>query len=126
MGIIRDWNTLLQMLQISLPVCHFSFDLVYHKFCCCSVIKLCPTLWDPLDCRKPGSSVLYCLSEFAQIHIHWVRDANHLILYHPLLLLPLILPSIRVFQWVDSLHHMTKVLELQLQSFQWIFGVDFL
>ena len=39
----------------------------------------------------------------------------------PLLLLPSILPSIRVFQWVSSSHQVAKVLELQLphQSFQW-------
>ena len=32
------------------------------------------------------------------------------------------------FQWVSSLHQVAKVLELQLQhqSFQWIFGTDFL
>ena len=33
-----------------------------------------------------------------------------------------------LFQWVGSLHQVTKVLELQFQhqSFQWIFRVDFL
>ena len=33
-----------------------------------------------------------------------------------------------LFQWVSSLHQMTKILELQLQhqSFQWVFTVDFL
>ena len=25
--------------------------------CCCSVAKSCPTLWDPMDCSPPGSSV---------------------------------------------------------------------
>ena len=25
--------------------------------CCCLVVKLCPTLWDPMDCSPPGSSV---------------------------------------------------------------------
>ena len=24
--------------------------------CCCSVVKLCPALWDPMDCSPPGSS----------------------------------------------------------------------
>ena len=44
---------------------------------------------------------------------------------HPLLLLPSIFPSTRVFSNESVLH---KVLELQLQhqSFQWIFKVDFL
>ena len=31
-----------------------------------------------------------------------------------------------LFQWVGSLHQMAKVLQLQHQSFQWIFRVDFL
>ena len=44
------------------------------------------------------------------------------ILFLPLLLLPSIFPSIRVFfQWVSSSHQVAKVLEFQLQhqSFQW-------
>ena len=31
-----------------------------------------------------------------------------------------------LFQWVSSSHQMAKVLELQHQSFQWIFRIDFL
>ena len=30
----------------------------------------CPTLCDPMDCNRPGSSVLDCLLDFAQIHVH--------------------------------------------------------
>ena len=42
--------------------------------------------------------VLNYLPEFAQTHIHWVTDAiQDLILYCPLLLLPVVFPSIRVF-----------------------------
>ena len=56
--------------------------------------------------------------------------SNHLILCCPLLLLPSVFPSIRVFfQWVGCLHQVAKVLELSLHSavsFQWIFRVDFL
>ena len=44
-------------------------------FCCCSVVKSCPTLCNPIDCSKPASSVLYYLPEFTQIHVHWVGDA---------------------------------------------------
>ena len=40
-----------------------------------SVTKLCPTLWDHVDCGTPSSSVLHCLLEFAQICVHWVGDA---------------------------------------------------
>ena len=58
--------------------------------------------------------------------------SNHLILCCPLLLLPSIFPSIRAFSSESALniklHQVAKVLELQLQhqSFQWIFRVDFL
>ena len=45
----------------------------------------------------PGFSVHHQFPELAQTHVHWVGDANHLILWCPLLLLPSIFPSIRVF-----------------------------
>ena len=37
---------------------------------CCSVAKLCLALCNPMDCCMPASSVLHCLLEFAQIHVH--------------------------------------------------------
>ena len=56
-----------------------------------------------------------------------VLVSNHLILCCPLLLWPSIFPSIRgFFQWVSSSHQVAKVLELQHQSFQWIFRVNYL
>ena len=59
--------------------------------------------------------------------IESVMPSSHLILCHPLFLMPLIPPSISLFQWVGSLHQVAKVLEFQLQhqSFQWIFRTDF-
>ena len=51
-----------------------------------------------MDCSMPGSSVLHRLWEFAQIQVHCVvMLSNHFILCCPLLLLPLLLPSIRIF-----------------------------
>ena len=45
----------------------------------------------------PGSSILHCSPEFAQIHVLWVDNtANKAILCCPLFLLPSIFPSIRV------------------------------
>ena len=64
----------------------------------------CPTLSEPMNCSTPGSSALLYLPEFAQIHVHWVTDAIYLILCHPLLLLPSIFPSIRVFSSESALH----------------------
>ena len=28
------------------------------RMCACSIAQSCPSLWDPMDCRLPGSSVL--------------------------------------------------------------------
>ena len=47
----------------------------YCCCCCSSVTKLCPTLGDPMDYSTPGFPVLHLLLEFAQAHVHWVRDA---------------------------------------------------
>ena len=62
---------------------------------CCSVAQSCLTLCDPMDYTMPGFLVLHYLLEFAQTHAHWVGDAIQP--SHPLLLLPSVFPSIRVF-----------------------------
>ena len=63
-----------------------------------SVPQSCPTLCDLIYCSMPGLPVHHQLLEFTQIRsIESVTPSNHLILCHPLLLLPLILPIIRVF-----------------------------
>ena len=48
---------------------------VFRIVCCCSVTKLCPTLFDPIECSTSGFPVLPHLLELAQTHIHWVSDA---------------------------------------------------
>ena len=83
--------------------------------CCYSVARLCPTLFDPMNCSTLGFPVLSYLLEFAQIHVHWVSDATQL--SHPLssassLALNLFQHQ-RLFQWVSSVHQVAKVLELQ-------------
>ena len=50
-----------------------------------------------MDCSTPGFPVLHYLPKFAQTHIQSMMPSNHLILCCPLLLLPSIFPSIRVF-----------------------------
>ena len=98
-----------------------------YCFCCRSVAKSCLTLWDHIDCSKPGFPVSHHLPEFAQVYVHWISDAIRP--SHPLL------PSSPafnlsqyqgLFQWVGSLRQVARVLELRLQSFQWIFRIDFL
>ena len=64
------------------------------------VTQLGLTLCTPMDCSTLGFPVHHQLLELAQTHVHRVRrvmPSNHLILCHPLLLLPSIFPSIRVF-----------------------------
>ena len=64
------------------------------SICCCLVAQSCPTLCNPMDCFL----VLHYLLEFAQImFVELMMPSNHLILCCPLLLLPSIFPSIRVF-----------------------------
>jgi len=57
-----------------------------------------------MNCSTPGLPVHHQHPEFTQIHIHQViQPSSHLILCRPLLLLPQILPSIRVFSNEPSL-----------------------
>ena len=76
----------------------------------------------PMDCGMPGFPVHHQLLELAQIHVHQVLPPSH-----PLSSLS-IFPASGSFLIVSSLNQVAKVLELQLQyqSFQWIFRVDFL
>ena len=65
-----------------------------------SVTKLHLTLCDPMDCSTPSQSPLsfpmsWSLLKFMSIES--MMPSNHLILCHPLVLLPSIFPSIRAF-----------------------------
>ena len=63
-----------------------------------SVTQSCPTLCDLMNCSTPGLPVHHQLPEFTQLmSIESVMPSSHLILCCPLLLLPPIPPSIRVF-----------------------------
>ena len=82
-----------------------------------------------MDYSRPGLPIHHQLLEFTQIHVCWVSNtiqASH----------PLSSPSPPtfnlsqhkgLFQWLSPSHQIEKVLEVQLQhqSFQWIFRIDF-
>ena len=71
----------------------------------CPVTKSCPNIYNPMDCSTPGSSVLHCLPEFAQIHvIELVMPSNHLMFSHLFPLMTSIFPSIRIFSSESVLH----------------------
>ena len=65
-----------------------------------SVAQSCLTLCDPMNRSMAGLPIHYQLPEFTQTHVHWVGDA----ICGPLLLLPPIPPSTRVFASESTLH----------------------
>ena len=62
----------------------FWYELLIHfcksikVLCCCSVMQLCPTLCNPMDCNTPGLPVLHHCPKFAQVHVHCINDAVQL------------------------------------------------
>ena len=58
---------------------------------------MCLTLCDPMDCSTPGFPITSSQTVLKLMSIRSVMTSNHLILCCPLLLLPSIFPSIRVF-----------------------------
>ena len=95
-----------------------------------SVAQSCLTLWDPMNHSTPSLPVHHQLPEFTQTHVHRVTDAIQS--SHPLS--SPFLPAFNLsqpqghFQWVCFSHQVGKILALQLQhqSFQWVFRTDFL
>ena len=75
---------------------------------CCSLLLFGRSVTsdsDPVDCNAPGFPVYHHLLEFAPIHVHQVSDAiqpSHPL--YPLLLLPSVFPSIRVFSTESAFH----------------------
>ena len=60
-------------------------------------MQLCVTPWTWTVARQASISITNSQSLLRSMSIESVMPSNHLILCHPLLLLPSILPSIRVF-----------------------------
>ena len=87
-------------------------------------------LCDPMNHCMPGLPVHHQLPEFTQTQVHQVSDAiqpSHL-LSSPSPPAPNPSQHQGLFQWVNSLHQVAKVLEFQLQhqSFQWTPRTDHL
>ena len=116
--------------------CHNIFRrLVWISWCrssqsVSSVAQSCLTLCNPMNRSTPGLPVHHQLPESTQTHVHRVCDTIQP--SHPLLSPspPAPNPSQHqgLFQWVNSLHEVAKVLEFQLQhqSFQWSPRTDLL
>ena len=92
MDIFRNTNILKKVFQI---IFTFLLQLTYQFS---SVTQLCLTFWEPMNCNMTGLPVHRQLLEFTKlISIDSVMPSNHLILCHPILHLPSIVPSVRVF-----------------------------
>ena len=90
----------------------FNFSSVQFS----SVAQSCPTLWDPMNRSTPGLPVHHQLPEFTQTHVHRVGDT-----IQPSHALSSPFPPARnpsqhqnLFQWVNFLHEVAKVLEFQI------------
>ena len=104
--------------------------LTFHTHQFCSVHSVVFYSLQPHGLQHDRLPFHHQLPELAQTHVCWLSDAippSH----------PLSSPSPpafnhsehqNLFKWVSSSHRVAKVLEFQLQqqSFQWIFRVDFL
>ena len=92
-----------------------------------SCVRLFETPWTAA--HQASLSITNSQSSLKPMSIESVMPSNHLILCCPLLLLPSIFCSIRVFSNEASYsHQVAKVLELRLQhqSFQWTLRTDLL
>ena len=97
----QSWDTGLRVTQLK----KFQFS--------CSVMSDSATPWTAA--RQASLSIANSRSLLKLMSIKSVMPSNHLILCHPLLLLPSIFPSIRVFSnEKNSLHQVARVLEFQL------------
>ena len=78
-----------------------------------SRVQFFVTPW--IAAHQASLSITNSRSSLRLTSIELVMPSSHLILCRPLLLLPPIPPSISLFQWVNSLHEVAKVLDFQLQ-----------
>ena len=94
---LNSWDTS-QMVGSHYSYMLWSFSMIWNNFCCCSVAKSYLTLHDPKTAACQASLSLitsWSLPKF--MFIASVMPSKHLILCRPLLLLPSIFPSLRVF-----------------------------
>ena len=77
--------------------------LIWGSVLLCSITQSCPTLCGFMNCSTPGFPLYHQLPELTKTHDHRVMPSNHLILCHPLLLLPSVFSSIRVFSFESVL-----------------------
>ena len=87
---LRAWTTTATVGCVYIEILSF--------YCyCCSVTQLCPTLW-PHDCSMPAFLFFSISWSFLKLmSIESVMPSNNLILCCPLLFMPSVFPSIKVY-----------------------------
>ena len=104
-----------QGLDPGLPHCRqILYQLSHSSVQFSSVTQSCLTLCNPMNCSTPCLPVHHQLLEFTQTHVHRVGDAIQLShsLSSPSPPAPNPSQHQSLFQWVNSLHEVAKVLEL--------------
>ena len=119
----RTWNSLT---VVNCGRCNW-FCFLAYCCCCCS---------DSLWLHRLQHTRLLCLHYVLEFAVHWVwfMSIESVMLSYHLILGGSPSPAFSLsqhhslFQWVNSSHQVGDILELQLQhqTFQWIFRVDFL
>ena len=107
---LMDWHDIMP------PLC--SWDRESGERCIVQLLSHV-RLFDRMDCSTLDFPVLHSSQSLLKLmFIDLMMPSNHLILCHPIHLLPSIFPSIYdFFQGAGSLHQVARVLEPQHQSF---------
>ena len=93
------------MSHFHLSTLKIKFCLIYLTLSSVQFTQSCLTLCDPMDRSMPGLPVHHRLRSLLKLKsIEPVMPSSHLILCRPLLILPSIFPSIRVFSNESALH----------------------
>jgi len=108
MGLQRVWHHLATKQQLKHSIdtnCYYCYDRDYDSVQFSSVTQSCLTLCDPMNHSMPGLPVHHQLPDSLKLtSFKSMMPSSHLILCRPLLLLPPIPPSIRVFSKESTLH----------------------
>ena len=106
----------------------YTYSLNSYYICCfCSVPKSCPTLCDPMICRRQGFPILHysriCLNSCSLSPWCYLTISSSVT---PFSFCFPIFPSVKVFssEWILGVLGFLE-LQLQHQSFQWIVRVNF-
>ena len=103
---VTSCANILLLHSLSFHLVSFPMQNLISLICFCSVTKSCLTFCNPMNYTASQASLSFtiALSLLKLMSTESVMPSNHLILCQPLLLLPSIFPSLRVFSRELALH----------------------